>query len=72
MGVNMSNNYEFTSQKELRRAFWIEFPNLSRRKISYNGEKIYIADTRFVFIDWIDGLERYGKISNKLAQRVTL
>lgn len=66
--------YTYTTQRELRRAFWEQHPALSRRKITdYSGNgTMYCTDTRCVFVDWIDMLSRDGQISEELAQRATL
>ena len=69
--------YTYTTQREVRRAFWIEHasvPGITRRKITnYSGNgKMHNTDTRCAFADFIDYLSRKGQISESLAQRVTL
>jgi len=64
--------YAYTTQREIRRAFWEQFPNLSRRKIGPPEHRSYTTDTRCAFVDFIDGLHRDGQISDALAQRTTL
>lgn len=66
--------YEFTNQRILRRAFFAENPQASRRKIrDYTGRGLmYDTDTRVAFVDWIDDCERSGRISADLAYRATL
>jgi hypothetical protein len=63
-----------TTIAELRRAFWDDHPNLSRRRIrAYSGRGLmYPTDTRVAFVDWIDAMQRDGRISNELAQRATI
>lgn len=61
--------YQFTTQRELRRAFWEQFPNLDSNK--YN-DKYYCTETRCAFVDWIDNLQKSNQISEALAERVTL
>lgn len=66
--------YEFTNQRDLRRAFFAENPQASRRKIrDYRGDgRMHDTDTRVAFVDWIDDCERSGRISAELAYRATL
>ncbi len=65
---------QFTNQRELRRAFWEQHPNLSRRKIrNYSGNgTMYRTDTRVTWCDWLDAMSKCGAISQKLAERATL
>jgi len=60
--------YEITSQDTIRKAFWILHRTSSKRKV--NGD--YPTDTRVNFVDFVDALRRSGRISEELAQRVTL
>jgi hypothetical protein len=67
----------YTTQKQVRAAFWETFagePGISRRKIKhYSGSgKMHNTDTRCAFVDFIDALARDGRISESLAERVTL
>lgn len=66
--------YQITTQRELRRQFWLTFPNLPRKKIpNYSGNgTMYRTDTRCAFHDWKDGLQKGGTISQELCQRATL
>ena len=66
--------YTYTTQKQVRRAFWLAFPNADRRKITdYSGKgKMYCTDTRCAFVDYVDYLCNSGDISPELAERVTL
>lgn len=63
-----------TNQKDLRRAFWEDHPNLPRRKIrNYSGNgTMHQTDTRCAWVDWLDYMCRSGYISDKLANRATL
>jgi hypothetical protein len=64
----------YTTQKELRRAFWEQHPNLPRRKIkNYSGNgTMYPTDTRCAWVDWLDCIKNAGQISDSLADRATL
>ena len=68
------NNYTYTTQKEIRRAFWQEFPEADHKKIiDYSGHgKMWKTDTRVLFADWLDSICKDGLISEALAQRATL
>ena len=72
-GTKMSN-YEFTTQKQVRRAFWASHPNLERRRlVDFGGaRKQHVCDTRCGFVDFVDMLAKDGHISSALARRVTL
>ena len=62
----------YTNQKQIRKAFKNEFPELDFKKTpSYDG-KMYKTDTRCAFNDYIDHLRSNGEISEKLAERATL
>lgn len=70
-------SYQITNQKDLRKAFWQDNSNVSRRRIpnedSHLGKPTrYVTDTYCAFVDWIDMLARDGVISESLAQRATL
>lgn len=66
--------YEITTQRELRRLFWLEHPNLPRRKIrNYSGNgTMHVTDTRCAWCDWLDHMSRSGAISEDLASRAEL
>ena len=66
--------YVYTNQRALRKAFWDEFPDLPRRTIrDYAGTgRMYTADTRCTWVDWVDSLCRDGHISPNLAERANL
>ena len=64
----------YTTQKQIRAAFWEAHPDLTRRKITnYAGTgKMYQTDTRCAFCDFVDALNKDGQISDQLANRATL
>lgn len=64
----------YTTQKQLRAAFWESHPHADRRKITdYTGKgKMHTTDTRCAFVDFIDALEKSGQIRPDLADRATL
>ncbi len=64
----------YTTQAQIRAAFWAAFPELPRRKIpNYAGTgRMYPTDTRCAFVDFVDALSKAGDISPELADRVTL
>lgn len=66
--------HTYTTQAQIRAAFWAAFPELPRRKIpNYAGTgRMYPTDTRCAFVDFVDTLARDGAISEALAGRVTL
>ncbi len=66
--------YTYTTQKQVRAAFWRDHPQAMRRKIpNYSGNgTMHVTDTRCMFTDYIDHLSKEGLISQELAQRVTL
>jgi hypothetical protein len=57
----------YTTQKEIRAAFYAEHPTASRRP--QNDQP---ADIRMAFCEFIDALHRAGLISDSLADRATL
>lgn len=60
--------FAFTTQAELRAAFWQGFP--VRPKRLRNGD--FPTDVRLGWCDFVDMLARDGQISEALAQRATL
>lgn len=62
---------EFTTQAQVRRAFWDGFPaGHPWRKKRSDGS--YCTDCRVEFADFVDMLARDGLITEKLASVVTL
>lgn len=60
------------TQNEVRRAFWEENPEFkSEYKRSYKQNQ-YNATIRSAFVMWVDFIHKDGRISDKLADRVTL
>lgn len=73
------SSYSYTTQTQVRRAFWREHPQIiPLRKVNTRGKVVELrqnqqpADTRMAFVDFVDQLHRGGDISDALAQRVTL
>lgn len=66
--------YTYTTQREVRTAFWLCHPEADRKKIpNYSGNgTMHVTDTRCAFSDFVDHLSRNGDISQALAERVTL
>ena len=64
------SNYEFTTQPQVRRAFWQGFPTF---KQGHGGtQNDYNATVRTEWVDFVDMLAKDGHISSALAERVTL
>lgn len=70
-----------TTQKQVRQAFWAAWREgafsgmdvTPRRITNYSGNgKMHNTDTRCAFVDWLDGMEKSGEVSQELAERVTL
>lgn len=72
--MSSRTQYTYTTQAQVRAAFWEAYPTASRRRITdYSGKgKMYTTDTRCAFVDFLDSLSRDGAISPALAQRATL
>lgn len=64
--------YALTNQRDIRRAFWTEHPQASRRKVQMGAERVYVTDTRCAFVEWLDAMTRAGTIPASIADRVTL
>ncbi len=71
--------HTYTTQKQIRAAFWAAFPKLPRRMVKagpglyrHATQNEYPTDTRCAFVDFVDALARNGDISEPLAQRATL
>ena len=66
----MANKFQYTNQKELRKAFW-EF--CDEYGIDYTGKKTkFNLDLNMAFNDWKDMLQKDGVISDKLCFRALL
>ena len=63
----------FTTQREVRDAFWLTFFVEGKPRRYYGKTQNELpADLRCAFVDFVDHLAREGTISETLAQRVTL
>jgi len=64
----------YTTQKEVRMSFWENIEGLNRSKeLSYYKEHgFFRVDTRCAFVDYVDMLQKDGRISDRLAFNVTL
>lgn len=65
-----SSYYDYTTQQQLRAAFWEHHPQFTRKPGKTQND--YPADVRMTWVDWIESLARDGQISEGLAQRATL
>ena len=63
-----------TTQRELRRLFWEQHPDLQRKKIAnYSGNgRMYVTDTRCAWNDWKDTMSKDNQISQEMAQNAML
>ena len=62
-------NYTFTTQPEIRKAFW---QGLNRKPVSGWTQNDYKPLIRCEFVEFVDRLRRDELISECLAKRVTL
>ena len=64
------------TQKEIRSSFWETFPEFeeqARKAGTFSkGQNAQNATTRCCFVQFVDGLNRDGVISDSLANRATL
>lgn len=67
-----TEQYELTSEREARAAFWREHPKMAHRRRSWLRQNQYLADIRTAWCDWVDAAQRDGRMSDRLADRVTL
>lgn len=71
----MKNRSTYTTQEQIRAAFWEAHPEITRRTgprgrtLPQNQQP---AGTRMAFCDYVEHLHGSGMIADKLAQRVTL
>jgi hypothetical protein len=71
--MNAPYSPTYTNQRQIRRAFWNENPQLCHRRVVKMGDhRDYPIDTRVAFCDYVDFLARNEQITEALAQRVTL
>tara|TARA_R100000781_G_scaffold30819_1_gene22454 strand:+ start:366 stop:584 length:219 start_codon:yes stop_codon:yes gene_type:complete len=72
MEVDMKNlNYDFTTQAQVRSAFWQGNEHL-KHYVKSKTQNEYNATIRSEFVQFVDMLERNNHISSKLANEVTL
>lgn len=59
---------------QVRAMFWENHPEADRQKIrDHSGKgRMYKADTRMMFVDFVDSLHRDGQISDITARNITL
>lgn len=77
-------SFEITTQAEIRADFWAVHPELARRHVpvpfTSKGRRLYRAarqneypaEIRTAFVEYVDALQKSGRISETLADRVTL
>lgn len=66
----MANKFQYTNQKELRKAFWKFCDECG---IDYTGKKTkFDLDLNITFNDWKDMLQKDGAISYNLYFRALL
>jgi hypothetical protein len=65
-----------TNQTQIRAAFWATYPHLAEQAreagILSKPQNFHCATVRCTFVDFVDSLHRDGRISDALADRVTL
>lgn len=67
------NSYTYTTQAAVRAAFWNATSSENSHQYRRNKrQNDYPADIRMEWVEFIDYAEKYGLISEALAQRVTL
>jgi len=64
--------YLYTSQDQLRRAFWLDHPSLRPQYRSAKRQNEYPTDTRMAWCDYVEAMARDGNIPDALACRATL
>ena len=71
-GMTMRTNY--TTQAQVRMGFWESIEGLNRSQELRFKRKTgdFRTDTRCSFVDYVDMLQKSGRISETLASRVTL
>ena len=66
----------YTSQKEVRMSFWENIEGLNRSKElkikKSRPDNDFRTDVRCAFVDYVDNLQKEGRISESLASKVTL
>tara|TARA_R110000803_G_scaffold72098_1_gene135607 strand:+ start:473 stop:670 length:198 start_codon:yes stop_codon:yes gene_type:complete len=64
--------YEFTTQKQIRAAFWQGFTHLNSHYKCGLSQNQYSATIRTEFVEFIDMLQKDAIISESLANKTTL
>jgi len=68
--------HTYTTQSEIREAFWNEYPDLERearrRKTLSKGHNAQTTTCRTFFCNFVNLLFESGQISEKLADKATL
>lgn len=68
--------YHFTTQAQVRNAFWEAFPHFNEQAreagIRSKRQNFHCATVRCSFVDFVDMLQKDSHISEALAARVTL
>lgn len=57
---------------EVRKSFWNEYSQYASEFKAKKRQNDYRCDIRSAFVEYVDYLHRDGKISDSLANRVTL
>ena len=73
--MKVTIDYQFTTQEQVRAAFWQGFTPELKRLIQWRRGKRqneYLADVRMEWVDFVDMLQKDGHISENLAASVTL
>ncbi len=65
-----------TNQKQIREQFWAAYPDFEFQAreagIFSKSQNHHCATVRCAFVDFVDGLQKSGQISEKLADRACL
>jgi hypothetical protein len=62
--------YDYTTEAQVRKAFWIGFPEGMRKRGWRQND--YSATIRSEWVEFVDMLAKNGHISQALADKVTL
>jgi len=69
----MSNfTFEIRSQKALCEAFWNENPHCATLRRKGRSQNEQVCDVRACWVDFVDGAQKSGRISQTLANKATL
>jgi hypothetical protein len=64
--------YTMTTQASVRDSFWNIHTEFQHEQRSRKRQNDYSATIRSAFVEFVDGLQKSGQISEALAERVTL